>query len=251
MADNSISVVICDDDEGMRLIERKMIEKNQGFRIVGEGHDGNELLQLVEELHPQVVFLDVEMPGKTGVECGKIIQDIDPSIILIFATAHDQYMGDAFQVYAFDYLIKPFKVERVMQTLTRVKERLHRENEVPLPELPKKQTKIASQRMLIKGKGSTSFVTMSDILLIQREGRTTVIYTHLNRYETADTLSETMEKLDPEVFFRCHKCYIININEISQILPYGRWTYIVKLNGTDQDALITHDKYEELQNMFQ
>ena len=83
--------------------------------------DGVQLLTLVEQEKPQLVFLDVEMPGKTGVECARVIQDMNPAIVLIFATAHDEYMGDAFEVYAFDYLLKPFKKERVMQTLERAK----------------------------------------------------------------------------------------------------------------------------------
>lgn len=103
---DEIRVMIADDEPGMQLIERKMIEKVDGFVLVGVADNGNELLQLVEEHRPQIVFLDVEMPGKTGVECARQIQDMDPSIILIFATAHDQYMGDAFEVYAFDYLIQ-------------------------------------------------------------------------------------------------------------------------------------------------
>ena len=114
-----IKVIIADDDPGMRLIERKMIEKVEGFTLVGEAKDGAELLALVEAHRPQVVFLDVEMPEKTGVECARVIQDMDPGIVMIFATAHDEYMGDAFEVYAFDYLLKPFKVDRVMKTLER------------------------------------------------------------------------------------------------------------------------------------
>ena len=246
-----IRIVIADDDAGMRLIERKMIEKVEGFKLVGEAKDGEELLQMVEELRPQIVFLDVEMPGKTGVECGKIIQDTDPSIVMIFATAHDQYMGDAFEVYAFDYLIKPFKVDRVVKTLERARDRIGRVNETPLPELPKPAPKAAAGRLMLRHREGVSFISMSDILLVQRENRATVIYTlGGGRYETGDSLGETEARLDPAVFFRCHKSYIINLNYISNITPYGRWTYVVRLEGTDQDALITHEKYEELERMF-
>ena len=114
-----IRVVIADDNADMRRIERMMISRAEGFEIVGEAEDGVQLLTLVEQKKPQLVFLDVEMPGKTGVECARVIQDMNPAIVLIFATAHDEYMGDAFEVYAFDYLLKPFKKERVMQTLER------------------------------------------------------------------------------------------------------------------------------------
>ena len=246
-----IKVVIADDDEGMRLIERRMIARVEGFTLAGEAKDGDELLALVEKLRPQVVFLDVEMPGKTGVECAKVIQDMDPSIVMIFATAHDQYMGDAFEVYAFDYLLKPFKVDRVIQTLERARDRISHVNDAPLPELPKAQPRPATGRLMLRHKEGVSFIHMSDILLVQREERSTVIYTAGGgRYVTGDSLGETEARLDPAVFFRCHKSYIINLNQISNITPYGRWTYVVRLNGTTHDALITHEKYEELEQMF-
>lgn len=247
----SIKVVIADDDAGMRLIERKMIEKVEGFTLAGEAENGDQLIELVEHLHPQVVFLDVEMPGKTGVECGKLIQDMDPSIVMIFATAHDEYMGDAFEVYAFDYLLKPFKMDRVMKTLEKARDRIGRVDEKPLPNLPRQAAKVATGRLMLRHKEGVSFVSMSDILLVQRENRSTVIYTMGGgRYETGDSLSETEARLDPDVFFRCHKSYIINLNQINNITPYGRWTYVVRLNGTTHDALITHEKYEELEKMF-
>ena len=246
-----IRVIIADDDDGMRLIERKMIERVEGFTLVGEAADGNELLQLVEEHHPQVVFLDVEMPGRTGVECAHAIQDKDPRIILIFATAHDCYMGDAFEVYAFDYLVKPFRLERVLQTLERARDRLTGRDQPQQLPAPAAKRSIADGRLMLRHREGVSFVSMADILLVQREERSTVIYTvGGGRYVTSESLSETEARLDPAVFFRCHKSYIINLNRISGITPYGRWTYVVKLDGTDHDALITHEKYEELERMF-
>ncbi len=247
----NIQVVIADDDPGMRLIERKIFDRMDGFDLVGEASDGDALIALVEEKRPQIVFLDVEMPGKTGVECGRIIQDMDPSIILIFATAHDQYMGEAFEVYAFDYLIKPFRLERVEQTLLRARDRLTGVREEALPMPRRLQAKLAGERLMLRHKDGLAFVRPEDILLVQREDRATVIYTEGGgRFVTGGTLAETEARLDPATFFRCHKSYIINLNKIREIQPYGRWTYVVKLTGTAQDALITHEKYEELERMF-
>lgn len=249
---DTIRVVIADDNEAMRRIERKMIAKVEGFELVGEAKDGLELLELVEEKRPQIVFLDVEMPGKTGVEAARVIQDMDPSIIMIFATAHDQYMGDAFEVYAFDYLIKPFKVERVLKTLERARDRLNPDkDEEPLPVPAAKPAMKPAARMMLHHKDGVSFINTADIVLVQREDRSTVIYTAGgDRYITGDSLSETEARLDPSMFFRCHKSYIINLNCISNITPYGRWTYVVRLKGISQDALITHEKYEELEKLF-
>ena len=120
--DNEIRVIIADDQEGMRLILRKMIAKAEGFRLCAEADNGQDVLTLVEQHKPHVCFLDVEMPGMTGLECAKAIQDTDPHIIIVFATAHDDYMAQAFEVYAFDYMVKPFKMERVMKTLERIRQ---------------------------------------------------------------------------------------------------------------------------------
>ena len=250
---DKIRVIIADDNDAMRVIERKMIEKVEGFDLVAEARNGLECVELVEKLRPQIVFLDVEMPGKTGVEAARIIQDMDPSIILIFATAHDQYMGDAFEVYAFDYLVKPFKVSRVVQTLERARDRLYPErDETPLPyTAAAKSLDKPNGRMMLHHRDGVTFINMLDIVLVQREDRSTVIYTKGgDRYVTGDSLGETEARLDPAVFFRSHKSYIINLNHISNITPYGRWTYIVRLTGITQDALITHEKYEELEKMF-
>ena len=94
---------------------------------------------------------------------------------------------------------------------------------------------------MLHHKDGVSFLNVSDIVLVQREDRTTVFYTASGeRYVTSDSLSDTEARFDPSIFFRCHKSYT----------PYGRWTYIVHLQGTEQDALITHEKYEELEKMF-
>ena len=247
---NDLRVLIADDDMGMRTIMRKIVERVDDFVLVAEAGDGKTALELVEKLKPDVVFLDVEMPEMTGVECARGIQDLDPNIVIIFATAHDSYMGDAFEVYAFDYLIKPFKVERVIQTLERARERLSaragRSSAAPAV-----KPRALSGRMMLRHRDGVTFVDLQDILLIQREDRTTVLYTAENeRYVTNDTLSEMEERLPSDVFFRCHKSYIINLNHIKDITPYGRWTYVVRLEGTQHDALITHEKYEELERMF-
>ena len=205
-----------------------------------------QLLTLVEQEKPQLVFLDVEMPGKTGVECARVIQDMNPAIVLIFATAHDEYMGDAFEVYAFDYLLKPFKKERVMQTLERAKKRIRHQTdgETPLPVHPTPHP--VSGRLMLRRKDGVSFlgICQRHRALYSVKTAPTVFYTTSGeRYVTSDSLSDTEARLDPSIFFRCHKSYIINLNHIKNITPYGRWTYIVHLQGTEQDALITHEKY--------
>ncbi len=262
MAEALITVVIADDEPGMRLVMRQVLQRAQGFELLGEAEDGPGLLALVEKHRPQMVFLDVEMPGMTGIECARVIQDTDPFTVLVFATAHEQYMADAFEVYAFDYLLKPFKLERVQQTLERVREVIHMRGTVaPIPasaSAPAAAPPSASAapranagRLMLRHREGVQFLNMEDILLVQREERTTVLYTAGGgRYVTSDALGEIEERLDPAQFYRCHKSYIINLQHIDSITPYGRWTYVARLAGTQHDALITHEKYEELERRF-
>lgn len=253
--DSEIRVIIADDQEGMRMILRKMIAKVEGFKLCAEADSGDKVLALVEQHKPHVCFLDVEMPGMTGLECAKAIQDTDPHTIIVFATAHDDYMAQAFEVYAFDYMVKPFKLERVMKTLERIRQvtlaRGAASTSQDAAVSVVRPRGAASGRIMLHHKEGVNFVNQSDILLIQRENRSTVLYaTDGRRFETSEALGDVEERLDPKIFFRCHKSYIINLNVIDSITPYGRWTYVVHLAGTTQDALITHEKYEELERIF-
>ena len=109
----------------------------------------------------------------------------------------------------------------------------------------------AEGRLMLRHREGVSFIDLQDILLVQREDRATVLYTaDGGRYVTGDSLAEMEERLHSDAFFRCHKSYIINLNHIKDITPYGRWTYVVRLENTKHDALITHEKYEELERMF-
>lgn len=250
----TIPIIIADDDPGMRQLLTGIVAKSENYELRGIASDGEELLELYGQIRPQAVIMDVEMPGKTGVECARIIQDQDPRCVLIFVTAHEKYMGDAFEVYAFDYLRKPFPVERALETLRRAAMRIGDMNEraehaVSLPRGARR--KGAGKRLMIRGREGMSFVDIDEIVLVQREDRQTHIYCEDGRkYVTGDSLGDIEEKLDPGVFFRSHKSYIINLNHIDTVTPYGRWTYVVTLEGTDQDALITADKFEELKEVF-
>lgn len=246
---NPIRILIADDDPGMRTVMRKLAERAEGYELVGEAEDGNRLLELYEETRPDVVLMDVEMPGMTGIECAKVIQDRNPRTVLVFATAHEQYMRSAFEVYAFDYLVKPFRLERALNTLSLIRERLTAQSPAPEPVRP--HPTAASGRLMLKHREGLSFLDIPSILLIQREERASVLYlSDGSRYVTSDSLSELEQRLPEEIFFRCHKSYIVNLNHIDSIAPYGRWTYIVKLRGTDRDALITHERFEALQSLF-
>jgi len=241
---NPVRVLIADDQPGMRMILSMMLEKHGGFDLVGQAQNGEEALELYQQERPEAVFLDVEMPGMGGLECARQMFDTDPKVILIFATAHEQYMKDAFELYAFDYLLKPFSLERVTETLSRLTQRVQmrriaKGRPSPVPGRPAK--------LLIKSGEGQVVLDTREILLVCREDKSTVIYTESQRLTTGESLGEMEEKLDPVRFFRTHKSYIVNITAVTGIYPYGRWTNVLRLRGIRQDALVTAEKMDELE----
>ncbi|MGL4730649.1 MAG: LytR/AlgR family response regulator transcription factor [Clostridium sp.] len=242
-----MKVLLVEDEVGIRTLLKKIVERNDGFTVVGECDTIKTATKLFEKFKPDVVFLDVELNGDSGLECAKILSDINPKSKIIFATAHSEYMPEAFEVYAFDYLIKPFNVDRVNHTLDRIRE-LESKHDDGLDKIIRYEKGL--DKILVKGKDSMSFVDTKDIVLVQREDSNTVIYTKDDHFTTTATLTEVEDKLDKDQFMRSHKSYIINISQISNISPYGRWTYVVKFRNMKRDALITQEKYEEIKRIF-
>lgn len=248
-----MKVILVEDESGIRKLLRKIIEQNPGFEVVGEADNLADAVTLFTKTKAEVVFLDIEINGASGLECAKIISDLEPKTKIIFATAHSEYMSDAFEVYAFDYLMKPFHIERVNQTLDRIKSLSGptAANTVKSDELDKiARYERGLDRLLVKGKESMSFIDIKDIILIQRENSSTVIYTKQDSFTTSASLSDIENKLDPEQFMRSHKSYLINVSQIKKIEPYGRWTYIVTFKDLNKDALMTVEKFEEIKKRF-
>ncbi|MDF2942868.1 MAG: response regulator transcription factor [Herbinix sp.] len=244
----SIKVILVDDEAGIRILLRKIIEQKEGFEVVGESDNLADAVTLFTKTRAEVIFLDIEINGTNGLECAKIITDLEPKAKIIFATAHSEYMSNAFELYAFDYLVKPFNVERVYHTLDRIKSLTKPDNKDHLDKIIKYERGL--DKLLVKGKESMSFVDINDIVLVQRENSSTVIYTKKDSFTTSASLGDIEAKLDVEQFMRSHKSYLINVSQIKKIEPYGRWTYIVMFKDIDKDALMTVDKYEEIKKRF-
>jgi two-component system LytT family response regulator len=139
-------------------------------------------------------------------------------------------------------------MERLNQTLDRIKKLSEPSEHYGIDKIIKHEKGL--EKLMIKNKEGISFIDSKEIVLVQREENNTVIYTNSDSFITSATLTEIEEKLDKNQFFRSHKSYIINLSLITRIYPYGRWTYIVKLKNTDKDALLTHEKYEDIKKIF-
>lgn len=241
-------VMLVEDESGIRLVLRKIIERHGGFEIVGEADNFADAVVQFGRLKPDVVFMDIGIKGENGVECARIMTDLAPKTKIVFATAHAEYMSDAFELYAFDYLVKPFDLARVEKTLNRIKA----QSELKQPESGQRVSRTDSglSRILVKGRESMSFVDIDEIILVQRENNSTVIYTATDSFVTSAKMGDIEQKLDGERFLRSHKSYIINLTKIRTIEPYGRWTYIVNFKDIDKDALLTQENYEIIKQRF-
>lgn len=240
-----LKVMVAEDDPAMRLVLKKVLNGISGVEITGEAENGKQLVRMVEETKPDVVFVDVDMPEMNGVEAAREIFEINPQIIIIFATAFDSYTHEAFEVYAFDYLVKPFKLQRIKQTMERIKELKAERKEKGLSPSPLMCSRKENVKLIVQSNDRCSFINTMDIIFITRIYRKTVIYTTQGTIGTYETLQKLEDKLNTENFFRCHKGYIINRDMVTEILPWGHKTYLVKMANTKETALMTLEKARE------
>ena len=171
-----------------------------------------------------ILRMDIDLDGSSGIDCAKVMLAQNPDCRLIFATAYAEYMPSAFELYAFDYLVKPFDLARVTHTLDRIRRQVRQnvgsgagagaggtqnaeKGSFPAAAVPE-------SKLMLKGRESISFIPVREIIMVLRENSTTVIFTAGARYETSMNLNELEKKLQPPVFLRCHRSYIINVEKI-------------------------------------
>ncbi|MBR6020569.1 MAG: response regulator transcription factor [Lachnospiraceae bacterium] len=238
-----MKIMVVEDEEQIRIILWKMIEKNEGCSVVASCGNFATAISDFIRLRPEVVFMDIDLGGESGLECAKAMTEVDPKVKIVFATAHSEYMANAFEIYAFDYLVKPFDMARIGKTLDRIKS-------MTVVREAEEKTDASLEKLIIRGKEEINLVDLKDIIMIERTDGMTRIVTRDETFLTSQSLSALEERLDPEQFIRCHKSYIIRTDAVRKLEVYGRWTYTVKFRDTDETALMTSDKYEEIKQRF-
>lgn len=249
----AIKVMVVDDEPHIRKILQTVITRNPAFEVVAGCDNMTEALLEFNSKKPQVVFMDIEIKDSSGVDCAKVMSQLNPDVKIIFATAHSEYMANAFELYAFDYLVKPFDMKRIEHTLERLEKSMSWAQQADESVVRKEGADDDKKgKILIKGKENVSFVDVADIVFIERIDSATHIYTKSREeFVTSMSLADFEEKLDENVFIRSHKSYIINVTMIKRVEQYGRWTYSVYFKGLDKDALITKEKYDQIKNMYE
>ena len=256
----SLSAVIVDDEQLARD-ELAYLLKNIGdVEVVAQGKNGLEAVNLIREHNPDLVFLDVQMPGLDGF--GVIKKLLDKKISLpkiIFSTAFDQYAVRAFEVNAVDYLLKPFDKKRVAQSV----ERARSMTEAPNPTSDKLDTlvrmlesqKPQPSKILLKAAGRLFLVSQKDICFASIEdGIISVVTTGPNGMEgqsNCRTLEELLDSLDPNLFWRAHRSFLVNTNRIKEVVPWFKSSYQLRMDDKKQTEIpVSRAQTKRLRELF-
>ena len=255
-----LSAVIVDDEQLARDELAYLLKNVDDVNVVAQGKNGVEAVNLIREHNPDLVFLDVQMPGLDGF--GVIKKLIDKKVPLpkiVFATAFDQYAVKAFEVNAVDYLLKPFDKSRVAQSIQRAKTKLETsggpserlETLVRMLESQKPRT----SKILLKAGGRLFLVNQKDICFASiDDGVITVVTSGPNGMEgqsNCRTLEELLDSLDPNLFWRAHRGYLVNINRIKEVVPWFKSSYQLRMDDKKQTEIpVSRAQTKRLRELF-
>lgn len=212
-------VIIIDDEPLARSVIASYLKANQGFEIVAECSNGFEGLKAIEELHPDLIFLDIQMPKINGFEMLELIEN-PPTVI--FTTAFDEYALKAFETSATDYLLKPFSKERFEQAIAKV--RPTHLNSLKIRDTANKQPD-EHLRIVIKDKASIKILQTDQISHIEAYGDYVKIYSSGKKYVKKKTMSFYEKSLDSRNFVRVHRSFILNVDFLTGIEPFEKNSY--------------------------
>jgi two-component system LytT family response regulator/two-component system response regulator LytT len=234
-----LRVLVVDDEQLAREELCFLLGQAGGLEITGQAKDGVEALRLTGELRPDVVFLDVQMPGLTGFEVARRLLLTDAPPQLVFVTAFDQYALDAFSVNAVDYVLKPVDAERLEQTLERVRQRITPQAPAKMPLSPDDLEKVIDAIKARQGRRDQLAIRVGErFILVQAEevvhaslvDESIVVATQtMSGTSNYRTLDELQTRLDPAVFWRVHRSHLVNITKIREIVPWFSRNYLLKM----------------------
>ena len=245
--------IIVDDEPPARERMRHLMTAFDEFEYVGEAENGLDAVNLIEASRPDLVFLDIEMPGLDGFD---VIRQLSPSSvpIVIFVTAFDQYAIKAFEVEALDYLVKPVSPERLETALQRVlkmKRKPIEEHIDSINRIAVGQKRPLARIPVRKGHGIT-LLNFGDICFFHFEDRIVFVQTARKRYPTHfESLKELEARLLQQDFLRINRNCLVNLNQISEIIPYGRSLLKIVMNECPEIALdVSREQAKKLKTML-
>ena len=253
----SLSVVIVDDEQLARDELAYLLQDTDDLDVVAQGKNGLEAVNLVKEFSPDIVFLDVQMPGLDGF--GVIKKLLEKKVALpqiIFATAFDQYAVKAFEVNAVDYVLKPFDKKRVHQAVDKARKNLQPSEssnerlDALVKMLESQKTQVG--KLLLKANGRLFLVDQKDICYAAIEdGVITVVAANMEGQSNCRTLEELLDSLDPSMFWRAHRSYLVNINRIKEVVPWFKSSYQIRMDDRKQSEIpVSRAQTRRLRELF-
>ena len=239
----NIRIAIADDEPLARRALRRALDELQDIVVVGEYSNGEETIEMIPASRPDILFLDVEMPGINGLELARRLYNRDsPSIV--FVTAYDQYALEAFQVQAIDYVLKPISEEKVREVMNRVRARMgdrywqsidaRLDAIVHMIARQKNDLEAAASldRLTVKNQGRIYFVETSLIDWIQAEGNYVTLHTGSKKHLFRIKMNRIEERLNSKIFIRIHRSIIVNIRSITELRSYFNGSYLFQMKDT-------------------
>jgi two-component system, LytTR family, response regulator len=246
----SIRTVIVDDEPLAREWIRQNLAAEEGFEIVAECEDGFKAVSVIAQTKPDLLILDIQMPGLDGFGVLRMLEG-DPPPAVVFVTAFDRYAVSAFEVHAVDYLLKPVSPERLKEALERSKAALQkRSSEDTAAQLLAllKEVRRYPDWLLIKTDGRSHFVRVRDIDWIESKRNNVLLHVGSASYLYHDTTTGIEGKLDPSRFLRIHRSTIVNIERIKELHPWFNGDYSVTLK--DGSKLTMSNSYKQKLKAF-
>jgi DNA-binding LytR/AlgR family response regulator len=263
-----LTALIIDDEPLARQELLYLLQSAEGVEVVAQGSNGIEAVELVRAHKPDVVFLDVQMPGLDGFAALKKMIDKKMGLPqIVFATAFDQYAVRAFEVNAVDYLLKPFDRKRVLKTIEKVRARIagraDAAADVPstdarldaLLRLVEERTQPAkphSGKVIVRAQGRLLLVDQKEICFVSIEGGAISVMTRaVEGQSNCRTLEELMEQLDPEAFWRAHRSFIVNIQHIREVVPWFKSSYQLRMDDAKKTEIpVSRAQTKRLRELF-
>ncbi len=232
----NLNALIVDDEKPARDELAYLLKGFPEITVVGQGKNGIEAVALIKEHNPDLVFLDVQMPGLDGFGVIKKLKDRKGKMPhIVFATAYDQYAVQAFEVNAVDYILKPFDKHRLAKAIQRARKTVENET-LPAERLETLVNQLGHQRqgqpvkLLLKAQGRLLLVDASDVVCASIEDDTiTVSAREFEGTSNYRTIEELMNSLDSDRFWRPHRSFLVNIDHIKEVLPWFKSSYMLKM----------------------
>ncbi len=225
-----MSALIADDEPLARNELKFLLDEIGDVEVVATAANGIEALEAIEKLDPALAFLDIQMPGIDGLGVVRKLRErqIDPPHI-IFSTAFDQFAVEAFRLEAIDYLLKPVERERLAETVARARKMVA--DRISEPAAPPARTGVAFTKLLLRTGNRNLIVDPQELIYATIEGGIiTLVTAQAEGQANFRTLEELQAAIDPDLFWRAHRSFVVNINRIREIVPWFKSTYQLKMD---------------------